>query len=283
MNVKRIKMGKNAKTKDCFFGKHTEQTVWFALVNDKSKLGEYVNRFTKEGSIMYRVEQGKSECAALSFPDKGPVQALSLIENSGNGFELKNIVPLLKGANFPADIKSSYVWKNPALGEYAVSVKERRLDFFDPFFILDGKSGEKSPTVCLSALALNLEKLEERSFVVDKGNFYEHEKEEFLKNNPGKTEKDFEPPEIRLTKKSFRMLIASEFSSEYEIVASIEKIEHSSFLGTPVHILTVNLDHTDLKEYFQIPLYVTDKTLNGYVPKIGDAVSAVVWFEGYFN
>ncbi len=273
----------NNKSENCFIGIHTEYIFWSALIDQKNKLSDHLKQLVANGKIMYRSNQENIEYAALSFPDKGPVQALTMIENVGEGFEFKEVVPLLRGANFPADIRGSYTWNNPALGEYAVSVRDHILDLFDPFFILDFKSGEKTPMVCLSAVALRLEEFKGKSFVVDKGGFYEHKLEEFLKGNPNKKKKDFKSPEIHLTKATFRMLVPTEYSSEYEIVASIEDIEHTSFLDRPVHILTINLEHTVAKEFFKIPLYVTDKTLNGYVPKIGDSISAIVWFQGYFN
>lgn len=276
-------MKKNKEKESCFVGKHTENLVWPYLVNDTLLIVKNLKEFLSDGQIMYRFPTEKGERAALAFPKNGPVQSLNTVEDSGKGFEFKDCVPLLKGSNFSATISDAYTWKNSALGEFSAEIEGKLIDFFDPFYAIDSKSADKRPTISFSAVALYLQELEEKSFVVDKGGMYEHELQEFLKKNPDKTEKDFKAPVVNLTKESFRMLMPTKYSSEQEIVAGIEKIEHTSFLGVPIHILTVNLEHGSNNEYFNFPLYVTDKVLNGYVPKVGDAVSGVVWFEGYFN
>lgn len=276
-------MKKNKEEKSNFFGEHTEKLFWPYLVNDAALIVKHLKEFLSDGKIMYRFPTEKGEDAALAFPGEGPIQALNTVKDTGDGFQFTDCVPLLKGSNFPITISDAYTWKNSALGEFSADIEGKLIEFFDPFFALDSKSKEKKPTVSLSAVALYLQELEEKSFVVDKGGMYDYELQEFLKKNPDKTEKDFKAPVVNLTKESFRMLVPTKYSSECEIVAGIEKIEHTSFLGVPIHILTINLEHGSNNEYFTLPLYVTDKVLNGYVPKVGDAVSGVVWFQGYFN
>ena len=276
-------MKENNNKKSNFFGKHREKVCWPFLVNDTSILVRHLKEFLSDGKVMYRFSTERGENAALAFPEAGPVQALNTVEDSGEGFQFTFMAPLLKGSNFSASISEAYAWENSVLGELSADIEGKLIEFFDPFFVLDSKSTEKKPTVSLSAVALHIQELEEKSFVVDKGGMYDYELQEFLKKNPDKTEKDFKAPVVNLTKESFRMLMPTKYSSEQEIVAGIEKIEHTSFLDVPIHILTVNLEHGSNNEYFNFPLYVTDKVLNGYVPKVGDAVSGVVWFEGYFN
>ena len=276
-------MKKNKAKKDGFFGKHREQVCWPFLLNNTDLLVKHLKEFLSDGKIMYRIPTEAGEDAALVFPELGPVQALNTVTDSGDGFGLTFIAPLLKGSNSSASISEAYTWETSALGEFSADIEGKIIEFFDPFFALDSKSTEKKPTISLSAVALHIQELEEKSFVVDKGGMYDYELQEFLKKNPDKTEKDFQAPVVNLTKESFRMLMPTKYSSEQEIVAGIEKIEHTSFLGVPIHILTINLEHGSNNEYFTFPLYVTDKVLDGYVPKVGDAISGVVWFEGYFN
>lgn len=274
----------NSKEKEsAFFGEHSEQVCWPFLLNDTDLLEKHLKAFLSEGNAMYNIPTETGTDTALAFPETGPVRALNTLKDSAAKFELTFVAPLLKGSNFSASIREAYTWENPVLGEFSAEIEGKQIDFFDPFFALDSKSTDKKPTVALSAIGLRLQELEERSFVVDKGGLYEYELKEFLKKNPNKTEKDFQAPVVNLTKESFRMLMPTKYASEFEIVGGIEKIEHTAFLGVPIHILTINLAHGANKEYFTFPLYVIDKVLKGYVPKVGDAVAGVVWFQGYFN
>ena len=276
-------MKKNNKKELSFDMKHTEAMFWEFLVNDVTNIVNNLETLLQESKLMFKTTIDKTEYAGLSFPSTGPVRALSIVKNSGDGFKLTDVVPILKGANFAIDNNEKYTWKNVALGEFDADLKDRWIQFFDPLFALDSQSKEKTPTVSLSAVALNLKQFKERSFVIDKGYFYQEKLQEFLKDNPNKTEKDFEAPKLNLTKKTFRMIMPSNFSSQMEIVASIEDINHTSFLGIPIHILTINLEHTVDNSFLNIPLYVTDNVLEGYTPKIGDTIECVAWFCGYFN
>ena len=193
-------MKKNKAKKDGFFGEHREQVCWPFLLNNTDLLVKHLKEFLSDGKIMYRIPTEAGEDAALVFPELGPVQALNTVTDSGDGFGLTFIAPLLKGSNFSASISEAYTWETSALGEFSADIEGKIIEFFDPFFALDSKSTEKKPTISLSAVALHIQELEEKSFVVDKGGMYDYELQEFLKKNPDKTEKDFQAPVVNLTK-----------------------------------------------------------------------------------
>ena len=279
-------MKKENKKETEFFGEHAENNIWSALINPVRDTDYFVRHIkyvaeSGEGITIAKTEINGEEYTFAALDNERPLRVLLTLK----GKEIAYCAPLLRGINIPAIIKEKYTWKKPYLGEFAVKVGENEhiMSIFDPLYAIDSKQNIKKEIISLSAVALRIKKFEEKSFTVDKGGFYEMELEKFLKENPGKTKKDFEDPILRMTPENFRMIMPTKYTSEQEIVAGIDEVQKTTFLGQTVYIMKANLEHTINNEFCCFNLYASKEVLLGYVPKAGDAISAVVWLQGFFN
>ena len=214
------------------------------------------------------------------------LSVLSLIELKGNCNEYTSAYPLLIGINNEVKLKEDYCWQNGGEGEFAVEAGDDRvINFFDPFYAINKANfkTDKTQTISLAGLAYSLEKLEEKEFVIDKGEFYNVSRDEFLKENPDKTEKDFEPPVVKLEADHFRMLIPKQYACEYEIATQIENIKYFKILGEEIAQLKVNLEHSDNEKSLYCYIYASKHVLGKYKPQVGDGINAIVWLSGFFN
>ena len=210
---------------------------------------------------------------------------MSLIKQNASKNIYVSSFPVLVGKRNVVKLKESYTWETKAEGEIAVETDSGKiLNFFDPFFIMDKKMFEKDKTqpILLSGLALTISKMERQEFAVEKGNVYEHYLEEFLKENPDKTEKDFEPPVHVIDPEYFRMVMPTDTCSEVEIAAKIEDIEYVNFMGEKITIMKVNFEHGEDDEYLYCNIYASEHVLNGYKPQINDGITGIVWLTGHF-
>ena len=119
--------------------------------------------------------------------------------------------------------------------------------------------------------------------VIDKGEFYNVSRDEFLKENPDKTEQDFEPPVVKLEADHFRMLIPKQYACEYEIATQIENIKYFKILGEEIVQLKVNLEHHENEKSLYCNIYVSKHVLGKYKPQVGDGINAIIWLTGFFN
>ena len=211
---------------------------------------------------------------------------LSLIELKETCSEYTSAYPLLIGINNEVKLKEDYCWQNGGEGEFAVEAGDDKvINFFDPFYAIDKANfkTDKTQTISLAGLAYSLDKLKEQEFVIDKGEFYNVSRDEFLKENPDKTEQDFEPPVVKLEAEHFRMLIPKQYACEYEIATQIENIKYFKILGEEIAQLKVNLEHSDNEKSLYCFIYASKHVLGKYKPQVGDGINAIVWLSGFFN
>ncbi len=273
-----------------FDGKHFEGhgNKWDAVFgNSENFLVNHLRKSVTDGDLSFKQETGDKKYAGLIYPNANePISIMSLIELGEEQNEYVSAYPLLTGINNDFKLKDKYMWEVNGEGEFAVETNTGKIiSFFDPFFALDKEhfQFDKLQTVSFAGLAYHIEKLEEKEFTIDKGGFYDYMKEEFLKENPDKTEKDFEPPVVKLSADRFRMFLPTETTAEYEIAAQVEEIEYIKVLDEKFAKIKVNFEHEEEEEYLYCYIYASTHVLNGYEPKAGDGISAVIWLSGFFN
>ena len=289
LSIKMAEIQKQNPSESYFDGEHFEGhgDKWDAIFGNienysEEKMRECINL----GNVIFKQDINNKNYAGIVYPGNKPISTLSLIELKEECNEFTLSYPLMIGINNDVKLKESYMWEVNGEGEFAAETEnEKMINFFDPFFAVDKPkfSPEKTQTISLAGLAYVLDKLEEKEFVLDHGNSYEFFRDEFLKNNPDKTEADFEPPVVKLDAENFRMMIPKKYACEYEIAAPIEKIEYTEILGVKFTIMKINLEHAKEDEYLYCNIYASEHVLGKYKPQVGDGISAIIWLTGFFN
>ena len=290
MPINAINIRKIFRGESYFDGEHFEGhgDKWVALFGNTEKFAvKNMKKCVTSGDIIFKQEKIlNKKFAGIVYPKNELLSVLSLIELKETCNEYTSAYPLLIGINNEVKLKEDYCWQNGGEGEFAVEAGDDRvINFFDPFYAIDKANfkTDKTQTISLAGLAYSLDKLKEQEFVIDKGEFYNVSRDEFLKENPDKTEQDFEPPVVKLEADHFRMLIPKQYACEYEIATQIENIKYFKILGEEIAQLKVNLEHSDNEKSLYCFIYASKHVLGKYKPQVGDGINAIVWLSGFFN
>lgn len=290
MPINAINIRKIFRGESYFDGEHFEGhgDKWVALFGNTEKFAvKNMKKCVTSGDIIFKQEKIlNKKFAGIVYPKNELLSVLSLIELKETCNEYTSAYPLLIGINNEVKLKEDYCWQNGGEGEFAVEAGDDRvINFFDPFYAIDKANfkTDKTQTISLAGLAYSLDKLKEQEFVIDKGEFYNVSRDEFLKENPDKTEQDFEPPVVKLEAEHFRMLIPKQYACEYEIATQIENIKYFKILGEEIAQLKVNLEHSDNEKSLYCFIYASKHVLGKYKPQVGDGINAIVWLSGFFN
>ena len=290
MPIKAINIRKIFSGESYFDGEHFEGhgDKWVALFGNTEKFAvKNMKKCVTSGDIIFKQEKIlNKKFAGIVYPKNELLSVLSLIELKETCNEYTSAYPLLIGINNEVKLKEDYCWQNGGEGEFAVEAGDDRvINFFDPFYAIDKANfkTDKTQTISLAGLAYSLDKLKEQEFVIDKGEFYNVSRDEFLKENSDKTEQDFEPPVVKLEADHFRMLIPKQYACEYEIATQIENIKYFKILGEEIAQLKVNLEHSDNEKSLYCYIYASKHVLGKYKPQVGDGINAIVWLSGFFN
>ncbi len=271
---------------DYFFGKHltTLRYAWETIFPIET-LMKHVRTSADEGKVVFRKIIKEMKYTGVLYPLNSPVSILGFMKSKESYCEYIVPCPLFMGLNNDVKLKGRYSWEEECLGEMAVETDLGKIiNFHNPYFAIDNKKFkfDKVQTISLAGLALSINEMEVQEFPAQ-GDTYKHFLEKFLKENPHKTEKDFETPIHRVDVEHFRMFVPRDYCCHYEIATQIEEIEYVKFLGEKITVMKVNLEHGDDDEYLYCNIYAAQHVLGKYKPKIGDGISAVVWFTGFFN
>ena len=290
MPIKAINIRKIFSGESYFDGEHFEGhgDKWVALFGNTEKFAvKNMKKCVTSGDIIFKQEKIlNKKFAGIVYPKNELLSVLSLIELKETCNEYTSAYPLLIGINNEVKLKEDYCWQNGGEGEFAAEAGDDKvIKYFDPFNAIDKANFKtnKTQTISLAGLAYSLDKLKEQEFVIDKGEFYNVSRDEFLKENPDKTEQDFEPPVVKLEADHFRMLIPKQYACEYEIATQIENIKYFKILGEEIAQLKVNLEHSDNEKSLYCYIYASKHVLGKYKPQVGDGINAIVWLSGFFN
>ena len=289
LSIKMAGIQKENSSESYFDGEHFEGhgDKWDAIFGSIENYGEdKMRKCINSGDVVFKKEVNDINYAGIVYPQNNDISIMSLIELKEECNEYVSSYPIMMGINNDVKLKENYTWEVNGEGEFAAETEnDKVINFFDPYYAVDKEKYkiDKVQTISLAALAYRLDKLEEKEFVLDHGSSYEFFRDEFLKDNPDKTEADFEPPVVKLDAENFRMLIPKKYACEYEIAAPIEEIEQIEILGQKFVKLKVNLEHAKEREYLYCNIYASEYVLGKYEPQVGDGISAIIWLTGFFN
>lgn len=275
-----------------FAGEHFEGLgdVWEALLGSDKNFIKTVTQFALDLNFPKRShhidEEGNLTLLTCS-PAEGDITAgvLNTRVSGSDELQVRSCYPLLQGYPNALLVNETHTWANGLEGVVAAQKGEEGppVDFFAPLYFLDHKTfawaiHEKQALITeLGAVAFSLQKAEVREYAVDEGPLYETLLQQFLEENPDKTQADFEAPVV--STQGLRMLMPTQYVCEWAYRCPVEAMEELTFHNKPFLKLTVSLvgvGETEMRAY----LYVSEAELNGYRPSVGDDIEGVLWMSG---
>lgn len=288
-------MSDNENNKSYFFGEHAEYygDKWAAFSKDGTEFFKKVitTMYDDDNTeIFYFKEINHIQYLGLLCEKNSPVSFLIIFEVGKNKKtnDLLSAYPVLKGCSNNIILKEKYAWPIEAEGEMACITEKNEniiLNFHNPFFAvnIDDFKIDDIKTISLAGLAYSITQLQEYQFEIKEGSFYDFALKEFLKENPDKTEKDFDTPSISINPETFRMIKATKYTSEYSISGIIKNISDIVVLDEPVKIFKVDIGHEENNEPLFINIYASYHVCKNYTFKTGDNITANIWLTGYFE
>lgn len=173
-------------------------------------------------------------------------------------------------------------WDNGIEGIIEASVPEGgMISFFDPFFFLNKdryRLGEEVD-VTLAALAYMVQKAEQLEIEIHEGPMLEIHRKSLLEEDPTLDISTITSVPISLDGAAM-YFPRGETKDDAELRFKVERVSpitcaERSFMQFSGTIMKP--DRGDLK----IIVYASEQVLNGYAPRIGDNVEAIVWMQGY--
>ncbi len=132
--------------------------------------------------------------------------------------------------------------------------------------------------VSLAGLAYFLRPIRVRSFEVQDGELWEMARQQRLEQ--GETEAEASRPvEIHLTGAAILLPFARGLCDEAEFQGVIDAIDMFEHDGQKIYRLEIVVMRPD-DEDFPLPVFVSERGLDGYVPRLGDDVEGVLWLQG---
>lgn len=273
---------------DGFMGEHFEGLgdTWHALFGKNNSIEPLLPTVVNEGKLFPDCQatyQNGAISALLQYPEQAPFRIGALVVKTpeSEGMKLWSCCPVMEGLPNRLVIGKTHTWENHVEG--VVAAKEADggspVTFFAPFYFRDkdifASGGEQ--TISLAALALSLGKAELQEFTVDEGPLYESRLQEFLEENPGKSQADFTTPVVSM--RGCRILMPSKYVPEWQFRCPVLNVETISLFGHTIHkmqVIFVGMDDQEISGY----LYASEHVLNGYVPQAGDDIQGVLWMSG---
>jgi len=256
-----------------------------ALGFEDEELLENIPNFFENGILAkkytYENNVEKYKISHYLYPELNDVQICSLVLSKDDKNTLESFYPVLKGIKNNITIESKYTWENDLEGEIELLRKDSfNLSFFAPFYknnFLNITKGSNID-VYLAGLAFFMEDAK-MSYNVDKGDIYKMALNDFLKDNPKKTQEDF--PFVTLHMDGAIMLFPTDSYSVYEYRGKILELDYLSFTNKKLAKIKVCIEKKEDEYKMFINLYVATKNLRNCELKIGKDIQCLFWLIGY--
>ncbi|GHT50031.1 hypothetical protein FACS1894102_5270 [Spirochaetia bacterium] len=243
---------------------------------------ESVQRGTTRKDMQSKLNQSGYELVPIVYPEQRPVKICSLITMKPDGNTADAFYPIFEGHKNTIKIINKYTWENGLEGEVEFfRDKQFDLSFYAPFYNKDFSNIEMNleQEVYLAGLAFIVECVNEQKYEISKGDVYKMALQDFLKDNPGKTAIDF--PSVTIHMAGAIILFPTSYSSEYEFRSRILSCEKFDVFNKTIYKVGIYLSKEDDVGKYKINLYASEKTLKGYLPKIGDEIQGALILSGY--
>ena len=251
--------------------------IWDIIAPDiDNSIGRYLQLAKLYGN--FRAAGSGPAACYLDYPGGDvPVRARMAVIDCGEDAQLETAYPVFDGYPACANIAARYDWDNGVCGFLSMTIPEGpSFDFFVPSYGLSRRQcvpGARIDIV-VSGLALKLEKIRQRSFVVERGPLYEMQLERFLRENPGKSVADFQAPVVSLEKAVIGFPTGT--TCWYSIIAPIREVAEVQFDGRIFYRILLPIGRTASEEDILAYIYA-EKCGRDFAPATGDLVECLVW------
>lgn len=132
--------------------------------------------------------------------------------------------------------------------------------------------------VSLAGLAYFLRPVQVRSFEIKEGRLWEMERQRRLEQ--GEIEEEASRPvEIHMTGAAVFLLFKGGQCDEAQFQGVIDAVDMFEHDGQTIYRLEMVVMRPDDKD-FRLPVFVSERGLDGYVPRLGDDVEGILWLQG---
>lgn len=232
----------------------------------------------------WQAKHNGKEYVMMAWPEEEPIRAASIMSGPVDG-ELKpaTAVPLLEGLPNDFSVDRIHMWENGVAADVAVVMEgsEKPLWFYTPTYFRDSQSlitPGVTYTFMLAGLAYGMRRALLDTITITQGPRYEAYAAAWLEENPGK--KRLQVPPLQMDVAGSRLIMPGNNYCEYQIRATVEKVETSHLDKEIVHMVHVTFP-MEGRAPLEIMVYVPSRVLEaGYEPKAGDEIDAYVWLQG---
>ena len=189
---------------------------------------------------------------------------------------------ILDGATTPLRIERLEPWEWSIEGWVHASVMngEASICFFDTLFFADTASLQEGDAVQyeLAGLAYLLRPLQQRVFEINAGPLWEMEQQRRLQEGES-PEYAARPVQVHTTGAAMLLPRDGDACDDAEFQGVVEAMEVFEHDGQQIYRMELVLMRSDDVE-FRLPVYASERVLDGYVPRVGEDVQGVMWLQG---
>jgi hypothetical protein len=189
---------------------------------------------------------------------------------------------VVDGISYPVTIRRVEPWEHGIEGwiHAAVTNDDVSVTFFDTMYFNGSATLQPGSVVeySLAGLAYRLAPIRMRSFAVRTGALWEMERQRRLEGGESEDEAD-RPVDVHMTGAAIFLPSEGDQCDEAQFQGVIEAIDVFDHDDQKVYRLEMVLMRPGDDE-FRLPVYVSERVLEGYVPRLGDDVEGAMWVQG---
>jgi hypothetical protein len=265
---------------------------WETLYSTDEYLEEKITRDIQEGTLICKsncmdVEGGTNrteQVSCLRWGSERLTNQILVVSNSAkkSNFLFSGYPVVLDGAVTEVTISRAEPWEYGIEGwiHGTVTEEDASICFFDTMFFAGSVSLEIGDVVNfqLAGMAYWLQPIQIRSFEVTEGAMWEMEKQRRLEM--GESPEDAaRPVEVHMTGAAIFLPRDGDGCDDAQFQGVIDNLDTFEHDGQKIYRLEMVLMRPGDEE-FRLPVYASERALNGYIPHQGDDVEGVMWVQG---
>lgn len=265
---------------------------WNALYDLDSYVEEGLARDCQEGMLVCRVpcqdvkhgtERAEEVVCLRRGTNRVANQVLLVSDSTSRSHDLFSGYPVvLDGIVHRLTVRRVEAWEYGIEGwiHATATSEDVSVSFFDTMFFAGSASLRPGDVAeySLAGLAYRLGPIRMRSFSVSEGALWEMTRQRRLEDGESPEQAD-RPVDVNLTGAAIFLPRRGEQCDEAEFQGVIEAIDSLEHDGQKVYRLEMVLMRPGDDE-FRLPVFASERVLDGYVPRLGDDVEGVMWVQG---
>ena len=260
--------------------------------------------------VSFKGQDGEEFVRLRDEPDPSRVGMKYLLRRSPGqkNYEFSLAYPVFPGTVAEVRINSLYAWEDGVAGEVSFSLADRDFTALLEDFFVDHYRLEPGMTAKLElyGVVLNCKEGERHEFTIKEGPLYEEGLKRFIRENPGKSERDFEGAKVVLDHAV--IVFPGEEATFFEVRCPVAGVRRLPFCGgelTQLQSVFVAGEDTSFdeeggeasvarlgiaredssgkpvssrmpQEELVLPIYASKSVLGGWKPEAGENVEGVI-------